>query len=55
MLPDAVVTSNAGCLLQVRRYLDAGVPLFHPIQLIDASIRGVDPVGAAARSDRTVV
>ncbi len=55
VLPDAVVTSNAGCLLQVRRYLDAGVPLFHPIQLIDASIRGVDPVGAAARSDRTVV
>ncbi|MCY7401225.1 MAG: (Fe-S)-binding protein [Nocardioides sp.] len=47
--PDAVVTSNAGCLLQIRRYLDAGVPLFHPVQLIDASIRGVDPVGAHIR------
>ena len=40
--PDAVATSNAGCLLQIRRYLDAGVPLFHPIQLVDASIRGED-------------
>ena len=44
--PDAVVTSNAGCLLQIRRYLDAGVPLFHPVQLIDASIRGIDPINA---------
>ena len=42
--PDAVVTSNAGCLLQIRRYLDDGVPLFHPVQLVDASIRGVDPI-----------
>ncbi len=45
--PDAVVTSNAGCLLQIRRYLDAGVPLFHPVQLIDASIRGLDPIKAS--------
>lgn len=48
--PDAVVTSNAGCLLQIRRYLDAGVPLFHPVQLIDASIRGVDPINATQRA-----
>jgi len=45
--PDAVVTSNAGCLLQIRRYLDAGVPLFHPVQLLDASMRGLDPIAAA--------
>ncbi len=45
--PDAVVTSNAGCLLQIRRYLDDGVPLFHPVQLVDASIRGLDPIQAA--------
>ena len=45
--PDAVVTANAGCLLQIRRYLDAGVPLFHPIELIDASIRGLDPIRRA--------
>ncbi|MEO6881650.1 MAG: heterodisulfide reductase-related iron-sulfur binding cluster [Mycobacteriaceae bacterium] len=42
--PDAVVTANAGCLLQIRLYLDDGVPLFHPVQLLDASIRGVDPI-----------
>jgi len=47
--PDAVVTGNAGCLLQIRRYLDAGVPLFHPVQLVDASIRGVDPIRASDR------
>nr|MBA3522977.1 glycolate oxidase [Geodermatophilaceae bacterium] len=46
--PDAVLTSNAGCLLQIRRYLDAGVPLLHPVQLVDASIRGVDPIRACS-------
>jgi len=45
--PDAVVTSNAGCLLQIRRFLDAGIPLFHPIQLVDASIRGLDPIASS--------
>jgi glycolate oxidase iron-sulfur subunit len=48
--PDAVVTANAGCLLQIRRYLDAGVPLFHPVQLVDASIRGVDPLARRGKS-----
>lgn len=43
--PDAVTTGNPGCLLQIARYLD-GVPLFHPIELIDASIRGVNPLAA---------
>ena len=47
--PDAVVTSNAGCLLQIRRFLDDGVPLLHPVQVIDASIRGRDPVQEAGR------
>jgi len=41
--PDAVATGNPGCLLQIARYLD-GVPLFHPIELIDAAIRGVNPL-----------
>lgn len=45
--PDAVATANAGCLLQIRRYLGEGVPLFHPIELVDASIRGVDPMHPA--------
>ena len=47
--PDAVVTGNPGCLLQIRRYLPAPVPMFHPIQLVDASIRGVDPIQARER------
>lgn len=42
--PDVVVTANAGCLLQIRRFLDDGIPLLHPVQLVDASIRGVDPL-----------
>lgn len=49
--PDVIATANAGCLLQIRRYLDEGVPLVHPVQLIDAAIRGVDPfTGTTAAS-----
>jgi glycolate oxidase iron-sulfur subunit len=44
--PDAVATGNPGCLLQIQRYLPGPVLLFHPIQLIDASIRGIDPIQA---------
>lgn len=40
--PDVVATANAGCLLQIRRFLDKGIPVVHPIQLLDASIRGID-------------
>jgi glycolate oxidase iron-sulfur subunit len=39
--PDVVATANAGCLLQIRRFLDREIPVVHPIQLLDASIRGV--------------
>ena len=45
--PDALATSNPGCLLQIRRYWPGNLPMFHPIELLDASIRGVDPIGAA--------
>jgi glycolate oxidase iron-sulfur subunit len=43
--PDLVVTANPGCLLQLRRHLgESGAPpLMHPVQLLDASIRGVTP------------
>jgi glycolate oxidase iron-sulfur subunit len=34
-----VVTANPGCLLQLRRELD--LPLYHPVQVVDAAIRGV--------------
>jgi glycolate oxidase iron-sulfur subunit len=39
--PDIVVTANPGCLLQIGKHLDMDVPLLHPVQLLDASIRGV--------------
>ncbi|GFJ90165.1 (Fe-S)-binding protein [Phytohabitans rumicis] len=40
--PDLIATGNAGCLLQISRYAQ-GVPIKHPIELLDASIRGVNP------------
>jgi glycolate oxidase iron-sulfur subunit len=39
--PDALVTANAGCLVQLRRHLPPGLPLLHPVELVDASIRGL--------------
>jgi glycolate oxidase iron-sulfur subunit len=41
--PDAVVTANPGCLLQISRHLDKQLPVLHPVQVVDASIRGVRP------------
>jgi glycolate oxidase iron-sulfur subunit len=49
--PDALATANPGCLLQIRRYWPGELPMFHPVELLDASIRGVDPI-AAGRRDR---
>ncbi|WP_116947677.1 (Fe-S)-binding protein [Jiangella endophytica] len=46
--PDVIATANAGCLLQVRRFLTADIPLVHPIEILDASIRGV-PLEKARR------
>ncbi|WP_420855948.1 (Fe-S)-binding protein [Streptomyces nanshensis] len=41
--PDAVVTANPGCLLQISRHLGKQLPVLHPVQVVDASIRGVRP------------
>ncbi len=44
--PDAYASGNPGCLVQVTAALRrAGRPLpaFHPVELVDASIRGLDP------------
>jgi len=44
--PDMIATANPGCTLQIAaaaRRLGHNWPVFHPIELIDASIRGVDP------------
>jgi glycolate oxidase iron-sulfur subunit len=53
--PDAYASGNPGCLVQVTAALRrAGTPLpaFHPVELVDASIRGLraEDVLAAARS-----
>jgi glycolate oxidase iron-sulfur subunit len=41
--PALIATANPGCLLQIRRHLPE-VPLLHPVQLVDASIRNLDPI-----------
>ena len=43
---DAYASANPGCLVQVSaalRRLGSPIPAFHPIELLDASIRGVAP------------
>ncbi|HEX8733010.1 MAG TPA: heterodisulfide reductase-related iron-sulfur binding cluster, partial [Ktedonobacterales bacterium] len=48
--PDALVAANPGCLLQITtalRRLGADVPTLHPVELVDASIRGVIPPALA--------
>ncbi len=44
--PQAIATANPGCLLQVTtalRRMGHPLPTFHPVELVDASIRGVRP------------
>jgi glycolate oxidase iron-sulfur subunit len=44
--PQAIATANLGCLLQIGAALDRlgeRIPTLHPIELIDASLRGVLP------------
>jgi glycolate oxidase iron-sulfur subunit len=53
--PDAYASGNPGCLVQVTAALRrAGRPLpaFHPIELVDASIRGVDAAELLANARR---
>jgi len=50
---DLVATGNPGCTMQIRRHLPgasahAPVPVLHPVQLIDAALRGVPPPGLTA-------
>ncbi len=43
---DMIATANPGCILQIAaagRRLGHDWPIVHPIELVDASIRGVDP------------
>ncbi len=51
--PDVIATANPGCLLQIRAALqraDATIATLHPVELVDASIRGVMPAGVARTS-----
>ena len=53
--PDAYASGNPGCLVQVTAALRrAGrpVPAFHPIELVDASIRGLDAQAVLASARR---
>ena len=46
--PEMIATANPGCLLQITstlQRLDANIPTIHPIELVDASIRGILPPG----------
>jgi len=38
---DAIAAANPGCALQLARYLD--LPLYHPMTLLDLSLRGARP------------
>jgi glycolate oxidase iron-sulfur subunit len=43
--PQAVAAGNPGCLLQIGSHLSARrepLPLFHPVELLDASLRSLD-------------
>ncbi|HET9362786.1 MAG TPA: heterodisulfide reductase-related iron-sulfur binding cluster [Vicinamibacterales bacterium] len=47
--PDMIATGNPGCMLQIAaaaRGLGHDWPIVHPIELLDASIRGVEPRGS---------
>ncbi len=50
--PDMIATGNPGCTLQIAaaaRGLGHDWPIVHPIELLDASIRGVDPLAEGGR------
>jgi glycolate oxidase iron-sulfur subunit len=46
LAPDVIATGNPGCTLQIAaaaRQLGWRWPVLHPVELLDASIRGIDP------------
>jgi glycolate oxidase iron-sulfur subunit len=53
--PDAYASGNPGCLIQVSaalRRLARPLPAFHPVELVDASIRGLDAATLLASARR---
>jgi glycolate dehydrogenase iron-sulfur subunit len=52
---DVYASANPGCLVQVAQALErAGraLPAFHPVELLDASLRGIDAAGLLAQARR---
>jgi glycolate oxidase iron-sulfur subunit len=52
---DLLVTSNPGCMLQIRASLSGrgeDLPMAHVAEVIDASIRGLDPSALGVRNHR---
>lgn len=48
--PDALIAANPGCLLQITtalHRLGTNLPTLHPVELVDASIRGIIPPALA--------
>jgi glycolate oxidase iron-sulfur subunit len=46
MNPEVIATANPGCLLQIKsalQRLERPIPALHPVELVDASIRGIIP------------
>jgi glycolate oxidase iron-sulfur subunit len=46
--PDVIAAANSGCLLQIQKHLrarGASLPAFHPVEILDASLRGQWPPG----------
>ena len=53
--PDAYASANPGCLVQVSQALgraNAPLPALHPVELLDASLRGVTATELLATARR---
>ncbi|MEN9245729.1 MAG: (Fe-S)-binding protein, partial [Thermostichales cyanobacterium SRBZ-1_bins_19] len=55
--PDVIVSANIGCFVQISHHLaklGVGIPVLHPMQLLDAAIRGqgLEGIGATVRHRR---
>jgi glycolate oxidase iron-sulfur subunit len=40
---DAIAAANPGCSIQISAHLERPIPLYHPMTLLDLSIRGERP------------
>ena len=40
---DAIAAANPGCSIQIAAHMDREIPIYHPMTLLDLSIRGARP------------